>query len=90
MPDLPTNPQVLSEAQPDSLQELFSRDPEGYQRQDRDKIVSELRAMRKRFQQTELLGKKPSAKRASAKNLTTTSDLEDLGLWQTQKKELSN
>lgn len=40
---------LLSEALPDSLQELFSLDPESYQRQHRDEIVRRMREMRDRL-----------------------------------------
>jgi hypothetical protein len=39
---------ALAEADPNSLGELMSRDPEGYQRQDRDRIIAALRADRER------------------------------------------
>ena len=50
---------VLSEASPESLQELWSRDPEGYQQQDIDRTVAEMRLHRERLEKAALEGKKP-------------------------------
>jgi len=77
--------QLLAEASEDSLSELFSRDPEGFTRQDRDQIVKALRAQRARFELAEAEGKKaprqPKAAAAAKPTSSTTSlDLEDLGL----------
>ena len=75
--------QLLAEASEDSLSELFSRDPEGFQRQDRDLIVKALRAQRARFELAEAEGKKaPRQLKAGAKptSSSTSLDLEDLGL----------
>ena len=77
--------QLLAEASEDSLSELFSRDPEGFTRQDRDQIVKALRAQRARFELAETEGKKaprqPKAAAAAKPTSSTTSlDLEDLGL----------
>ncbi len=64
---------ALAEASPDSLSELLSRDPEGYQQQDRAAIISALRAQRERFEVAEREGKKlPKASKAS--NLITKSE----------------
>ena len=77
--------QLLAEASEDSLSELFSRDPEGFTRQDRDQIVKALRAQRARFELAEAEGKKaPRQPKAAAvakpTSSTTSLDLEDLGL----------
>jgi len=77
--------QLLAEASEDSLSELFSRDPEGFTRQDRDQIVKALRAQRARFELAEAEGKKaPRQLKAGAAakptSSTTSLDLEDLGL----------
>jgi hypothetical protein len=40
---------ALEEASPDSLAELLNRDPEGYSRQDRARIVLAYREMRERM-----------------------------------------
>lgn len=48
--------QALKEAEPDSLSEVMSRDPEGYSRQDRDVIVAELRKQRARIAAAEAAG----------------------------------
>ena len=47
----PTVPQsnALAEASPDSLAELLSRDPEGYTRQDLDRVIAALRQQRERM-----------------------------------------
>ena len=52
--------QLLAEASEDSLSELFSRDPEGFTRQDRDQIVKALRAQRARFELAEAGGQEGS------------------------------
>ena len=45
---LPASP-ALTEASPDSLSELFSRDPLQYTEQDIDQIIGELRKQRERL-----------------------------------------
>lgn len=49
---------AISEATPDSLSELFSRDPEHFQDQDIDKIIATLRDQRARYQLAESTGAK--------------------------------
>lgn len=49
---------ALTEALPDSLSELFSRDPEGYQQQDLEKIIGFLRSQRERMQAAEAAGQR--------------------------------
>lgn len=44
---------ALAEADPGSLTELFSRDPEGYTGQDLDRIIDVLRDQRARFAKAE-------------------------------------
>lgn len=44
---IPQSP-ALQEADPNSLGELMSRDPEGFQRQDRDRVIAALRGDRER------------------------------------------
>lgn len=44
---------ALAEADPGSLTELMSRDPEGFTKQDRGRIISALRADRARREQAE-------------------------------------
>lgn len=79
---LPLSP-ALKEAQADSLSELFSRDPEGFQRQDRDQIVKALRAQRERLRAAELAGGGSLRKTAGAKVAggpsASTASSEDLG-----------
>lgn len=52
---------ALSEASPESLSDLMSKDPEGYQQQDIKKIVAELRGMRERWAKAEA---EPKARKA--------------------------
>lgn len=47
---------ALAEASPESLGELLSRDPFGYSRQDRDRVVADLRAMRAKWAAAEAVG----------------------------------
>lgn len=78
-------PSPLAEAVPESLDELFSRDPLKLQDSDLDKIIANLRAARQRWITAEASGAK-SAPRAGAKpkpvphDPTKPLDLEDLGL----------
>jgi hypothetical protein len=58
---------ALAEASPDSLGELFSRDPFSYTQLDRQRIVVELRAQRARWQAAEDAGRKaPRAQKAAS------------------------
>lgn len=75
--------QALAEANPDSLAELFARDPEGLSRQDRDRIVEALRAQRARVAAADAAGvKKPRASGFGKPQLgaTAPSAAEDMGL----------
>lgn len=77
--------QALAEASTeDSLQEVMSRDPEGYSRQDRDRIIAALRAQRERIASAETSGavKKSKAAGGAKALLTTTAtkNLDDMGL----------
>ncbi len=49
MSEIPLS-KALEEASPDSLSELLNRDPEGYSRQDRGRIVAAYREMRERME----------------------------------------
>ena len=60
---IPQSP-ALGEASPDSLAELFARDPSGYAEQDWTRVITEMRAQRKRWQEAEASGRRPSAARA--------------------------
>lgn len=74
---------ALAEAETDSLTEVMSRDPEGYSRQDRDRIVEALRAQRARLAAVEAAGGGPKTRAASAKvplASTSTRPPEDMGL----------
>lgn len=68
-----TEPSPLQEADPASLQELFNRDPLSLTDSDIDRIVTELRAQRARWEQGQ------RAKRVPAQNAVAL-DLSDLGL----------
>lgn len=70
-----TEPSPLQEADPASLQELFDRDPLSLTDSDIDRIVTELRAQRARWEQ----GQSARAKKAPAQNAVAL-DLSDLGL----------
>lgn len=74
---------ALVEASPESLSDLFSRDPEGYSNQDLDRIIEALRAQRARWQAAEAAGAKPasrSAKSAAARIITDPkATIEDMG-----------
>lgn len=69
---------ALAEANPESLTELLSRDPEGYSLQDRLRLIEALRSQRARFIESENAPKAPRAKT----NLSSKSSAkaEDLGL----------
>ena len=75
---------ALAETGSDSLTEVMSRDPEGYSRQDRDRIVEALRAQRARLAAVEEAGGKPRAPRSSTPKLplssTSAKPIEDMGL----------
>jgi hypothetical protein len=44
---------AIAEASPESIAELFSRDPEGYAQQDISRIIAELRTARERWAKAE-------------------------------------
>lgn len=73
---------ALAEATPDSLSELFSRDPEGYQRQDLDKIIAELRAQRVRWEAAGAAApqRAPKGQGKVPLGTSTTANAGDLGL----------
>lgn len=62
----------LAEAEAESLQELFDKDPLKLTRDDIETIVSELRAQRERFAKAEAKPKKQAA--------PASLSIEDLGL----------
>ncbi len=77
--------EALAEATLDSLAVLMSRDPEGYSRQDRDRICQALREQRARWEKVEAEGgsrrKSPKALRASeALALESPKSSGDVGL----------
>ena len=73
---------ALAEAGSDSLTEVMSRDPEGYSRQDRDRIVEALRAQRTRLAAADAAGPKRAAPGTAKVPLskTTTASAEDMEL----------
>lgn len=74
---------ALAEASPESLAELLSRDPEGYQQQDLARIVAWLREQRERWAKTEAEAKanpKPKGRSVSVKSLVGAQTTEELGL----------
>jgi len=75
-------PSPLTEPSPVSLEELFSRDPFSYTKQDRTAIVTALRAMRTKWDELEAQGKKPKAQKvgAATKEPAKAVDLSALGL----------
>lgn len=72
-----TTTSPLQEANPSSLDELFSRDPLKLQQQDIRTIVEQLRAKRKEWLTAEAAGKKRAPKSSGEK---IAVDLGDLGL----------
>lgn len=69
----------LQEANPSSLDELFSRDPLKLQEQDIQMIVQNLRERRKEWLAAEAAGKKKAPKTASGEKISVSS-LDELGL----------
>lgn len=74
---------ALSEASPDSLTELLSRDPEGYSRQDLDRIIALMREQRSRWEAAAAAAPKGRARVAPGRSTlgtTVAASLDDLGL----------
>lgn len=77
---------ALAEASPESLADLMSRDPQGFSRLDRDRIVEAYRLQRKRFaeadQEASSSGKRVSLPKAAKAPLPSISSAnpDDLGL----------
>lgn len=65
----------LAEATPDSLDELFRRDPLGLSDQDLDRIVAELRSRRAIWAKAEAEGKTKAPRKAAAKAELGADDL---------------
>ncbi len=78
-PPLPVST-ALAEASPESLSELFSRDPEGYSTQDLDRVILALREQRARWAATASAPKPPRSSKPAGANLVSKVSLEDLGL----------
>lgn len=70
---------ALAEASPDSLTELLSRDPEGYSKLDRSRIVAALREQRVRWQESEAAGR-PRAARGSKAVEVSAATSDELGI----------
>lgn len=81
MSDTPQIPQseALKEALPESLSELFSRDPETHTEADTKRIVREMREQRKRQEAAEAAGAVRAPKR-NAGSETSSRSAGDLGL----------
>ena len=77
-----SEPSPLAEAAPESLDELFSRDPLKLQTQDLQKIIDVLRAARERWRGLEMTGatRVPKAKAPPKTVLDPAATLKDLGL----------
>jgi hypothetical protein len=67
----------LTSVNPTSLDELFSRDPEGYSAQDIDAVIAEYRRQFAAYQAKEAAD---AAKPPRARKVKETLDLADLGL----------
>jgi len=75
--------EALSEAEPQSLSELLSRDPFQHSQKDRGTIVALLREQRVKWEAAEAAGKTKPAQKASsnaAASLITKLGAGDLGL----------
>jgi hypothetical protein len=75
--------QALAEATPDSLSELFSRDPTSYGPADWDRVIAEMRTQRKRWQEAEASGATRAPKGAKVKPVVAVPVVDsaaDLGL----------
>lgn len=83
-PEIPQSNALREASEGDSLAEVMARDPEGYSRQDRDRIIEALRAQRARIAAAEAAGVKvPRAQKAADKiQLSTVADksLDEMGL----------
>lgn len=73
---------ALAEADSSSIAEMLSRDPEGYTRQDRDKIVLIMREQRARWEAADAAEpkRKPSAGPKAQLASSTAAKADDLGL----------
>lgn len=69
---------ALREANPTSLDELFSRDPEHYSTQDLDRIVGALREQRERWAKTEAEPKSRAKPAKAAPRTAQKLSAEDL------------
>lgn len=75
---------ALSEATPDSIQELFSIDPEHYQDQNIDRVIDEMRKLREKLIAADAAGKPTrgiaSARSAGLSTTNTSVNPDDLGI----------
>ena len=73
---------ALTQATTDSLAELFSRDPEGFQAQDRKRLVAALREQRARWEAAEASGttRRERTKLSEARKQSSELSAEELGL----------
>lgn len=74
--DRPTLPISLSlrEAAPESVSDLFSRDVEGMEDSDIDRIIADQRANRARLETAELAGQKPPRAKTPKVAINTPKD----------------
>lgn len=69
MPQLPIS-NALTEATPDSISDLFNRDPETLNETDLDRLIAEMRSNRERYEAAEAAGvKQTRTARGSEKDL---------------------
>jgi hypothetical protein len=72
---------ALSEASAESLGELLTRDPFGFTRQDRDRVVADLRVMRAKWALSESMGTKKRSGASAKVDITKVKiDLDTLDL----------
>lgn len=74
---IPQSP-ALAEASPESLAELLSRDPEGYGRQDLDRVIAAMRQQRERQAASAAQPKPPKGDKGLLGKIAASA--EDVGL----------
>lgn len=70
----------LLEVKPDSLEDIFSKDPRTLEEKDLERIVAALRSQREKWNQAEAAGKKTLRQAKPKTTATATLTLEDLGI----------
>lgn len=71
---------ALSEASSESLGELLARDPFSYSRQDRDRVVGDLRAIRAKWAKAEAVGGNRRGAKAKVDTSKVKVNLDELEL----------